>query len=130
MFLSVQRLRRQDLVVATIGGTLVPNWTHRDEDVIPALFDALSTLASLHVADRNLASMADDARSELASTYPDVFTDTAVILPLAESASDALITARDAVWDALESVVGEADCWLDSDDGIGVYPIEADDLDD
>jgi hypothetical protein len=130
MFLSRQAIKRQDLVVGAIGGTLVAGTTHRDEDVIPALFDALSTLASLHVADRNLASMADDARSELASEYPDVFTDTAVILPLAESASDGLVTPRHAVWDALETLLGEATCYLDSDDGIGVYAIGLDDLDD
>ena len=128
MFLSTRDADRQALVVGAIGGTLVPNWTHRDEDVIPALFDALGTLASL--SDRNLASAADDARSALADEYPDVFTDTDVILPLAESASDGLITARTAVWDALENVVAEAHCWVDSTEGIWVGAIEADDLDD
>jgi hypothetical protein len=140
--ISTRDMRRQDLVVGAIGGTVVGASTHRTSDILVGLLGALRVLAGLTVQDHNLASMAADAIADLHAAFPLAVLADGLPSAVVQSESDFLVedldaleavsayAAREAVWDALENVVGEATCYVDTEDGIGVYAIGPDDIDD
>lgn len=129
---------RRNLVVATIGGTLLAG-NHRVSDNLVAAVDAIRAIADLGPRDRNLSSAAREALAVLAEDYP------AAIAAEAEGVTEAVaaeaaakvedldvLDAADArvalmdTLDVLESLLAQADCCLDASDGLAVYAVEDD----
>jgi hypothetical protein len=131
-----QAKARQDLVVGTIGGTRLAG-NLRNSDTLEALLECLRDVAALGPRDRNLSSTAADMIAELAEDFPRAITaegrlteDVAVELSATVEDVDALMVldaleARDAAWQALEDLCASADCIVEGEDGLAVFPYDA-----
>ena len=75
-------------------------------------------------AEKAARAAAEDARLALIGIAGD-----AEILVDKNGVIMAISGAVDAVWSAFDEIIGRGDCYLDGEDGIGVYAIEAGDYD-
>jgi len=141
--ISRQTLATQNFIIGAVGGTLVPNSTHRPQDILGGLLVGLAELreATKRAGRPNLRADIDSAIEKLAEEYPAAIAPNGAVTAGVTRQAEALVGdpekieamaisgAVDAVWSAFDEIIGRGDCYLDGEDGIGVYAIEAGDYD-
>lgn len=130
-----QRQSEQDFIIAHVGGSIVPNSTHRPADILVGLLDAMRTLeeAALVGLRSNLRSDIRSAWAELADQYPGVVTVDGLPTDAVAEQSAALVSdpdvddelglsiVKDEVWSAFDQVLARGGLYLDGTDGVGIY---------
>lgn len=138
-----QTLATQNFIIGAVGGTLVPNSTHRPQDILVGLLDGLATLreATKRAGRPNLRADIDSAIEKLAEEYSDSITPEGTVTDAVAEQAAALVGdpevleslavsgAVDAVWSAFDEIIGRGDCYVDGEDGVGIYAIDAGDYD-
>jgi hypothetical protein len=144
IMITRQTLDTQNFILGAVGGTLPGTTaTHRPQDILCALLDGLATLreATKGAARPNMRADIDSAVEKLAEEYPESITSEGIVTDAVADQANALVgdpdvldalavsSAAEAAWSAFDEIIGRGDCYLDGEDGVGVYAISLDDYD-
>jgi len=141
MIAQQQRQAEQDFILASIGGSLVPNSTHRPQDISVGLLAGLRELRdeATRALRGNLSGEIADTLAGLAQDYPDVVNAFGEPSDAVLEQESALVGDPDVLdqlsmsefvntlCDAFQDVLNRSGLWLETSDGFGVYAPDDDD---
>lgn len=140
---NATRQSEQDFIIAHVGGSLVPNSTHRPQDIVVGLLAGLRTLRDEASAAlrANLSGEISDLLAALAVEWSDVLnafgepTDAVLVQAHALVGDPDAIAALDLddvvmyLVDTWNDVLDRSGLTLTTDDGYGIYASDEDDED-